>query len=155
MIVVGEHEAGDGYRYLHVPDLTKSTNDALVKRDVGTVATEADVLVYLCDDHSLHWDFLNQLRQTPSGWDAIIPSRWTQHPTLGRIRIPMGDPEYCGGHAGIFRRWVIRARPWTAMPHHRNWDVLASQEQAKLGARWHVVPQIQIEDLEPQAEPWR
>lgn len=161
--------------------MMKNTNDALIKRDCGTVATDADILVYLCDDHGLHWDFLNQLRQVASGpWDAIMPHRYCtvngeeiplnmgQKPALP----PVGNPayskivaqqtwsggvtvDYLAGHAGIFRRSLIQARPWTTMPHDRLWDVLATKEQIELGARFVFVPTIQVEDYEIEGSPWR
>lgn len=156
VIVVGDHCAGERYRYLHVPPLTNTTTDALVKRDVGTLAANCDYLTYLCDDHALHWDFATQVRAfCGATWDVLVPSRWVEHPSSGRIQIPMGEAEgYCGGHGGVFRRWVIEARPWTTMPHHRLWDVLSSQEQLKIGARFVYVPSVAIEDLEPENRPW-
>ena len=159
VLVVGEHHPdGDAYRYLHVPDLTKTTTDALVKRDVGTVATDAQTLVYLSDDHGLAPDFLATLRTAAVEWDVVVPSRWCRGPTGEAIRLNMGATEllpYCGGHAGIFRRWVIQARPWSAMPHDRLWDLLASQIQQELGARFLHVPQVAIEDLTPETSPWK
>ena len=164
VLVVGEHHAdGTAYRYLHVPDLTRTTNDALVKRDVGTVATDARILVYLSDDHGLAPDFLDTLRAVAetSRWDVMIPSRWCRHPASGApIRLNMGAEAsvpvlYCGGHGGIFRRWVIQSCPWTAMPHDRLWDLMASQIQRALGAQFVHVPQVAIEDLTPETEPWK
>ena len=159
VLVVGEHHPdGTAYRYLHVPDLTKTTTDALVKRDVGTVATDARTLVYLSDDHGLAPDFLATLRTVPHGWDVLVPSRWCRGPMGEAIRLNMGATElvpYCGGHAGVFRRWVVQVCPWTAMPHDRLWDLLASQIQQTLGARFVHVPQVAIEDLEPEREPWK
>jgi hypothetical protein len=157
VVVVGEHhENYPHYRYLHVPDMTKSTNDALVKRDVGTLATTSDWILYLSDDHTVGPEFIGQFRYYSWKSDVLIPSRWTRHPTQGLIRIPMGDTEgYCGGHGGVFRRPVVQHRPWTTMPHHRNWDVLASQIQQEHGFRFDVAPQLEIEDMEPEACPWR
>ena len=51
--VVGDFHPGRGYRYLHVPPLTQTTTDALVKRDVGTLATTAPWVFYLSDDHAV------------------------------------------------------------------------------------------------------
>lgn len=157
IVVVGDyHENYPHFRYLHIPDMTHSTNDALVKRDIGTLATRSDWILYLSDDHTVGPEFTIQFRTYPWNADVLIPSRWTQHPTDGRIRIPMGDAEgYCAGHGGIFRRRVIQHRPWTTMPHDRIWDVLDSRIQQEAGARFVVAPQLEIEDMEPEAEPWR
>ena len=42
-----------GVRWLVVEPLLHNTIDALVKRDVGTLATTADWLCYLSDDHAV------------------------------------------------------------------------------------------------------
>lgn len=181
ILVVGEHHAGDGYSYLHVPDMLRTTTDALIKRDVGSLATNADILCYLSDDHGMHWDFLTQLRAIESGpWDAIMPARYCtvageeiplnmgQSPALpsvahpGQAIIVAGQywrngvtVDYLGGHAGVFRRSVIQARPWTTMPHDRVWDVLASKEQMRAGARFVFAPNIKVEDFEIEGKPWQ
>lgn len=181
VLVVGDHHAGEIYKYLYVPDMMKNTNDALIKRDVGTLATSADILVYLSDDHALHWDFLNQLRPLTSGaWDVLMPDRYT---TAGVLTVPLnmgqtpalpscGDPrqaiaiapevwgrgvqvDYLAGHAGVFRRSVVMAQPWTTMKHDRLWDVWATRVQMENGARFVFAPQLKVEDLEPEAQPWR
>lgn len=181
VLVVGAHHPGNGYRYLHVPDMMRNTNDALIKRDVGSLATDADIFVYLSDDHGLHWDFLNQLRTVENGpWDVIMPHRYCtvngeevplnmgQSPALPSVGNPTyskmvaaqtwangATVDYLGGHAGIFRRAVIQARPWTTMPHDRLWDVLASKEQMKMGARFVYVQSVQVEDFEIEGRPWQ
>ena len=156
VLVVGEHHEGDGYRYLHVPKLLGTTTDALIKRDCGSLAAVSDILVYLCDDHSLLPGFCEAIRQAPEqGWDVLVPKRFADHPEHGRIRINNGESEgYCGGHSGVFRRWVIEKRPWTAMPHHRLWDLLASQIQLDLGFTFICNAPLGILDCEPHACPW-
>lgn len=159
VLVVGKHHEGEDYRYLHVPDLTKTTNDALVKRDVGTVATDADILLYLSDDHKVMGPFAQELRALNDeglrAWDVIVPARYTEHPEQGIIRIPNGEREfYCAGHGGVFRRSVIQQFPWTAQQHHRNWDLLISHVHLRAGFTYLPYPRLQIQDLEPQARPW-
>lgn len=168
MIVVGEHHDGEGYRYLRVPDMMRNTNDALVKRDVGTVATDADILVYLSDDHALlnppqepqnSGTWATRLRYSTQLTDVFIPMRFADHPARGRIRIPNGEENitdlYCAGHGGAFRRNVVMARPWASMPHHRNWDLLASRMQREAGYRLAPCGNLSILDLEPEACPWQ
>lgn len=160
VVVVGAHHAGDGYRYLHVPDLTKTTSDALVKRDVGTLAAAGDVLAYFSDDHCAGPLFAQELRafdaEGIAAWDVLIPSRWTQHPDRGRIRIPNGEENfYCAGHGGVFRRRVIVDCPWTAQQHGRNWDLIISHAHLRAGYKYLAYPRLQIDDLEPSAQPWR
>ena len=140
--------------------LLKTTTDALVKRDAGTVATLADTLVYLCDDHALHRDFSRDLRDVlAEPWDVIVPNRYTLVPEESNQRVPLNNGEsgrYCGGHAGVFRRSLIAQLPWTAGPHDRLWDVTMSRAQQALGASFRYYPRlgIAVRDLEPEAKPW-
>jgi hypothetical protein len=156
-VVVGDFREGDGFRYLPVPDITRTTLDALVKRDCGTVATTADVLVYLSDDHALGAGFVSGLRAIVNDqWDVVVPMRWVEHPTRGPIHIPNGAEDcYCAGHAGVFRRSVVQHTPWTAQPHHPNWDVLASQNQMAAGFTFALAPGLAIQDLTPETSPWQ
>lgn len=153
VLVVGEHHAGTGYRYLEVPRLSGTTNDALVKRDVGTLATDCEYLFYLNDDHYPKWR-----EPLPYvAWDVIVPQRWaSQAPTHVPLRINNGEQEgYCGGHGGLFKRSLITKLPWTAGPHHRCWDLLMSKRQQEIGGRFvYHQPCVEIVDVEPNAQPW-
>lgn len=159
IVVVGEYKKGTGYRYLHVPDMMKSTNDALVKRDVGTIAVRSDVILYLSDDHAALPTFAAELRRCMAdavfAWDVLVPNRWADHPEHGRVAIPNGEKElYCGGHGGVFRRRVVMDRPWTAQKHHRNWDLISSHDQLAVGFKFVHYPKLGILDLEPERTPW-
>jgi hypothetical protein len=159
VVVIGTHHTGAGFRYLFVPDLTKTTLDALVKRDVATLATSSDVLVYLADDHALLPGFADVVRgmmEAPgTAWDVLVPARFADHPELGRIRIPNGEEgHYCAGHAGVFRRRVIQGRPWAAQRHDRLWDLYSSHDWLATGVRFLSHPDVQILDLEPENSPW-
>ena len=165
----GLHLAGYCWNeYLKVAPLTRSTTDALVKRDVGTLAVRSDVLVYLCDDHALAPGFGAALRAVlDEPWDVLVPNRCTQMRNsdlqgdppeyMRNIALNNGERDaYCGGHAGVFRRDVITAKPWSAHAHHRNWDALISHEQQARGARfvWSPRAELTVVDLEPEASPW-
>ena len=153
-------EADQGvYRHACVEPFQRTTNDALVRRDVGTLMTKADVLVYLCDDHILGPDFLATLREViDEEWDVVVPNRWVDHDSVGPVQLNNGERDgYCGGHAGVFRRALIESRPWSAHSLSREWDARISFSQRLAGARfvWHPRAGIAIEDIEPGAEPWR
>lgn len=157
LIVAGDYHSGPGYRYLYVPAMTRTTNDALIKRDVGTLATRADVIVYLADDHRLDPEFLLNLktRYYYSDWDVLIPFRYCMRE--GKAA-PLNNGQlegYCGGHAGVYRRVVIEACPWTAGPHHRNWDLIHSRWHQREGFKY-VASEVDlaVEDIEPGARPW-
>ena len=163
----GDHEgvwdAGGNVRYTCVAPLTRSTTDALIKRDVGTLMTACPVVAYLCDDHALAPGFGDALRAVlDEPWDVLVPNRCCTASGMFAATAPMeplnnGEREaYCGGHAGVFRREVVAAKPWSAHAHHRNWDVLVSHEQQARGARfvWSPRAEITVVDLEPENRPW-
>lgn len=157
---VGDGEAGEGYQFLSVPRMTGTTIDALAKRDVGTLATDAEWVCYLADDHAWSGTY-EDMRLLPfADYDIIVPGRWCVSDGQ-RIMLNMGmqrtDPNYpyCAGHGGLFRRSLIQARPWLTMPHHRNWDLLATRIQLGMGARLTTTDWVAIQDLEPQHQPWR
>src|SRR6267378_1306248 len=77
VVVVGNYHSGQGYRHLPVPDITRTTVDAQIKRDIGTAATSSPLIVYLSDDHRLDPFFCLGLRDFPLGSRAIgVPKRF-------------------------------------------------------------------------------
>lgn len=165
IVVVGDWLPRKGERdaYICVEPMLHNTIDALVKRDVGALATTSDILVYLCDDHILNPDFLTTLREVvDEEWDVIVPNRYTRRGDNIAIALNNGERDgYCGGHGGVFRRSIIAARPWSAHSHTRYWDARSSFAMRLAGARfvWHPRASIAIEDIEreinPLAEPWK
>lgn len=158
ILVVGTHHDGPGYRYLHVPSVTGTTVDALIKRDVGALATEADVLVYLADDHALAVGFGEDLKALCANpdWDVAGPSRVTVRDGEA-IRLNMGVGQgYIGGHGIVVRRRALQILPWMAGRHSLVWDVDWSQEAMRRGTRaWAATDGfLVIEDVEPGAQPW-
>ena len=152
VVLVGEHHSGKGYRHLPVPDITRTTVDALIKRDVGTAATESDLLVFLCDDHRLDARFCARLRAFPLGVKSIgVPTRFTVRDHK-RIDLNMGQG-YCGGHAGVFHRMACQLVPFTIAPHHPNWDVLHSHMLIQRGYELVDLTDCLIEDVEGKT-PW-
>ena len=146
------------WRHYHVPALTRTTIDALVKRDVGWIATDTESIMYLSDDHRLGPDFIDTFKADYATlrWDILVPSRFCMR-TSERVALNMGQAEgYCGGHGGIYRRRLLHYCPWSATPHHPNWDVIHTHQHVKSGARLRYAwPDLAIEDIEPGAEPWR
>lgn len=156
VVVVGDYHDGTGYRYLPVPPIAGTTVDALVKRDVGTLATQAPWVFYLCDDHAVRG------YSTPPADPRTIgvPLRYSvdaegvTHPC--NMGLDPNDPNqpYCGGHAGLFSRALIQVHPWTSMSHDRLWDLVNSKFQMSVGAHLEPVP-WRVEDLEPENFPWK
>jgi len=162
-VVVGDYHSGDGWRHLPFRPLTGSTIDALFKRDVGTVATSAEWLFYLCDDHRVHPDFSKDLATFMQDvlvgpHDIIVPARFCER-NGEKIGLNMGWPgylnhSYCGGHGGIFPRAAIQEVPWSLAPWHRNWDFMHSRILQERGYNFHYQSgSLLIEDVGP-GEPW-
>lgn len=158
VIVAGACEPGFGYRHLNIPDITKTTNDALVKRDVGALAAgDVDAVLFLSDDHALDPDFhaIFQERYAGRPWDVLVPSRYTVRDGE-RIYLNVGeDQHYAGGHGAIYRRASLAACPFSAGPWHPNWDVLHSHWQQQCGFLYQYAEKdLAIIDEEKGAQPW-
>ena len=167
VVVVGDatRHPPQGCRWYGVAPLTRTTADALVKRDVGALVTTSDLLVYLCDDHALDSAFLPDLKRiledtgrmkTADQWDVFAPDRWGVKDDAP-IRLNMGAEEgYCGGHACIIWRDAVIRSPWTCGPYDRNWDRTGSEFRQALGQRFGWARgMMKVWDKEPGAEPWR
>lgn len=154
VVVVGPYHSGAGYRHLLVPPITRTTNDALVKRDVGLMATTSEYAVFLCDDHRLDPFFNIALKDSPLSEKRIgVPARIA---TRGPKVIPLNTgykDAYCGGHGMVVHRSAIQEVPFTIAPHHRNWDVLHSQMLTSRGYELVELPDCIIEDVEG-GTPW-
>lgn len=155
VLVVGKFMSGEGYRHLPVPKITGTTVDALIKRDVGTAATESEYLVYLSDDHRLEPGFCDALRENPLGRRTIgVPTRITNRgPAVIYLNMGLQDG-YCGGHGMVIHRSAVQEVPWTIAPHHPNWDVFHSQMLTARGYELVSLPDCVIEDVEENAVPW-
>lgn len=155
VVVVGPYHSGNGYRHLLVPPMTRTTNDALVKRDVGLMATTSEYAVFLCDDHKLDPFFCIALKDKPLGRRSIgVPVRITNRgPKVIYLNTGFKDA-YCGGHAMVVHRTAIQEVPFTVAPHHRNWDVLHSQMLTARGFELVQLDDCIIEDVEENAKPW-
>ena len=164
VVLVGDWEEGpmrrsmyaaQGIRYVHVDPIFRDVRDALYKRDLGTLATTADVLVYINDDHALCSHFGLALRAVLNEpWDVLVPNRFTMR---NNTRVPLNNGErdgYCGGHAAVVRRWVAERTPWLRYAYDSRWvtwDVVASLAEQMYGTRfvWSPRDELAIEDLEP------
>ena len=147
-----------GVRSLMVPPMTRTTCDALVKRDVGWMATSSQHILYLTDDHALDPNFVERYLDRYAfrpDWDILVPARYT-HRDMERVWLNVGrDHSYCGGHAGLFRRVLGCVLPWAATLHHPNWDVIHTKQLVAAGAKLvYAENDLAVVDLEPEAQPW-
>jgi hypothetical protein len=159
ILVVGDRLKvyGDTVRALNVEPLTRTTIDALVKRDVGTVATRSWNLCFLADDHRIGPNFVKHFRERYADreWDLLAPQRFTvRGQQIFNLNVGK-DLHYIGGHCGIYRRSILRQVPWSSSRHHPNWDVWHSHDLVKAGGKLvYSDIDLAIEDIEPGAKPW-
>jgi hypothetical protein len=159
LVVIGDRLRTFGdLRVLNVEPLTRTTIDALVKRDVGFVATTSRFICYLADDHRLGPNFVKHFRERYADrddWDLLAPQRFTvRGQQIFNLNVGK-DLHYIGGHCGIYRRSILRQVPWSASRHHPNWDVWHSHDLVKAGGKLvYTDIDLAIEDIEPGARPW-
>jgi hypothetical protein len=173
------HNAGP-WRHLMIPAFTRTTIDALVKRDVGWAATTTDTVMYLSDDHCLHPGFVKAFQdyEEDESWDIIAPTRFCRppaalplpvpkqkakkgqrkkkEPVQQGVRLNMGEAtRYVAGHGGLYRRRIAKILPWTATIPHANWDVIHTHHLIANGAKLiYAKDDLMIEDIEG-GEPWK
>jgi hypothetical protein len=144
-----------GYR---VAPITRTTVDALIKRDVGWAVTAAHNVCFLCDDHALTGTFVKTFKKeyARKDWDMLAPSRFCMVNADTAVQLNVGkDQQYIGGHCGIYRRDCAAMLPWSATEHHPNWDVIHTHQLAQLGARlMYAGNDLAILDLIPEDRPW-
>jgi hypothetical protein len=158
LVVIGDRLRTFGdLRVLNVEPLTRTTIDALVKRDVGFVATTSRNICYLADDHRLGPNFVKNFREryADKEWDLLAPQRFTvRGQQIFNLNVGK-DLNYIGGHCGIYRREILRKVPWSASRHHPNWDVWHSHDLVKAGGKLvYADIDLSVEDVEPNASPW-
>lgn len=155
IVCVADFHCAGPWRHVMVPAFTKTTLDALIKRDVGWVATTSDTVMYLSDDHRLAPGFVKALHNCEDGdWDVLAPFRFcTKDGHV--IALNMGTAtRYVAGHGGMYRRRCGQILPWTACIPHRNWDVIHTHHLIANGARVAYANEaLAIEDIEG-GTPW-
>jgi hypothetical protein len=161
-----------------VPDQRRNTLDALRRKQVALEESRADTLVYVVDDHYLADGFLDHLTdRLDEDWDILCPWRYTVREgrviplNMGQGGAPDRDRDYVAGHAGVYRRAVLEATPWTEVLEQAldgagdQWpfyDVWGTHLLLDNGARLNYCNEgdgIAVVDIEhylnPEAQPWR
>jgi hypothetical protein len=157
IVCVADFHCAGSWRHIMLPAFTKTTLDALIKRDVGWVATTSNAVMYLSDDHRLHPGFVHAFREEyegDRGWDVLAPARYAMKDGQP-IKLNMGEAtQYVAGHGGIYRRKIASILPWTATIPHPNWDVIHTHHLIANGAEVRYVSEdLLIEDIEGST-PW-
>ena len=183
VIVAGEWEEGEGYTYVPAPSIHFSSDDALHQRQAAFKAAKGDWLVFQHDDHVLEnnygpqgSDFGDLMIKYEWDWphakgDVIIPQRWTRLRNVAGERLPNGEPQelshypesrtvdyfpgYISGHCTIYRREVLEACPWSAVPVRRTWDIAHTRQIRAAGFTIHWSSTLRCWDVELGSQPWK
>jgi hypothetical protein len=155
IVCVADFHCAGPWRHIMIPAFTKTTIDALIKRDVGFVATQSDTVMYLSDDHVLCKGFVQTFRDREDhDWDVLAPARWVRRGEGDWVKLNVGQAtNYCAGHGGLYRRRCGHVLPWTACIPHPNWDVIHSHHLIAQGLTMKYADDLFIEDIEG-GTPW-
>lgn len=164
ILVVGEFEAGEGYRWLDVPSVEHSSiHDGLRKRHLGTLAATGDWIAIQNDDHVFDPQAMARARNYMSYTlsDVVSPARWTRLRHADGERLNGGEPGgrwagagHINGHGCVFRRAVLDECPWDTLPKVFSYDMAMTKRITDAG--FHVVwaEDVRLWDIEQGATPW-
>lgn len=156
IVVVGEFEPGAGYTYVPCPNVRfDNVHDALAQRQAGFAATTGEWVAYIADDHMVTPNTFARARSYMAIGDVVSLNRRT------RMRNGAGEDLNCGaadgyynGHGCVFRRDVLEACPWSAVPRIFSYDVAHSAQIKAAGFHLVYAPDAYVEDVEAGAQPW-
>jgi hypothetical protein len=153
LIIVGEWEDGEGYKYVHVPSKYMDWRDALEQRQTAFEESKGDFVVFQHDDHMLD-PYWSTFRHTWTG-DVIVPQRWTRLRSTKGERLNNGEADhYISGHVARYRRGVINYCPWGDVPAVRVWDIRHTEQILVRGyhIQWNA---FRCWDVEFGSKPWQ
>ena len=144
VIVVGEWEPGEGYKYIPVKSEYYSCVDALAQRHVGAEYARGEWICFQHDDHII--DYLPYIQ---SGADVVVPERWTRLRRGVGERLNNGEDDgYISGHCAFYRREVLLAAPWRDVPKVHTWDEAHTQQILAAGFHIEWVDNFRVWDCE-------
>lgn len=117
ILVVGQFEPGEGYKYVMQDPIFRDRRDALWQRELGARSSTGDIMCFNHDDHAWQGD-INLLR-VPAKWDILVPRRIDKAGGAlnnGRLQ------GYMGGHCLAMRRSLWARVPWTTVDTEW-WDI--------------------------------
>ncbi len=159
VIVVGEWESGEGYRYVPCNSVNYDCTDALEQRQRGFEASTGRLVVFLHDDHIPADDFFQVLREydVSPAWDVLVPIRRALDSEGSVHNLENGRQEgYVMGHCSVLRRAVCERAPWRRVPKVYTWDICATLLWRDANAKILWADDLVVYDLEASlgAKPW-
>ena len=162
IIVAGQFEEGDGYKYVEVEPVFRNRSDGLIQREMGARYAIGDVLVFCHDDHRPGNDFANAIMHWEdepehylSDWDLLIPKR--AHKLTGET-LENGNHEqnpkresYMGAHCLVMKRWLWAEVPWTSVAT-TFWDHSMTRLWKEAGAKLVYADDLIHYDMEAEED---
>ena len=151
LLVVGQWEEGEGWRYIHLPPTTRDRSEALRQREMGLRLSTSPILIFSHDDHMLGEGFIQTVRERYAGddrWDLLVPRR-IHHLTGEELENGRKDG-YMGGHVLVMRRRLCAQVPWDVCVSEY-WDVPMTSLWKEHGEIWWVDDLVHL-DVEVAAE---
>jgi len=157
IIVAGQFESGDGYKYVEVEPVFRNRSDGLIQRELGARHATSDVLVFCHDDHRPDDTFELQLRgyDKVADWDLLIPKRI--HNLTGDL-LENGNHEqnpkresYMGAHCLVMKRWLWAQVPWTSV-ETTFWDHSMTRLWKEAGAKLVYADDLIHYDMEAEED---
>lgn len=151
VLVVGQFEGGDGYRYVEFKPRFRDRRDALWQREMGARVSTGDILVFAHDDHAMGDGFADTLRGMvdDESWDLLCPQR--VHGITGDTLNNGEGNDYMGAHALVMRRWLWAAVPWNSL-NTEYWDTSMTRLWREAGGHIVWTDQLQHIDVEATAD---
>lgn len=117
LIVSGEWECGDGYRYVHCPGPTRTPMDPPAQRQAGAIIANYELMVFLNDDHFVPPEHLDSIweRMREADVGAFV-KRLALKKDSSEQKLETGWPEYVMGHACVMSRKALEVVPWDVVP---------------------------------------
>ena len=161
IIIAGNFESGNKYKYVEVQPVFRNRADALVQRELGARYSTGDVLVFCHDDHRPDEEFfqiLNDWCEDDFGnfgaWDLLIPKR-IHHATdeeLENGNHEHDDREsYMGAHCLVMKRWLWAEVPWTSTGTEY-WDHSMTRLWKQAGAKMIYADDLVHYDMEAEED---
>lgn len=158
VLVVGDFEDGEGYRYIPVPSVERSSIfDSLRKRQIGCAEAKGNWIIVQNDDHLLDPDFVSRMwKYVAADTGVVSPARRTRlRRTAGEALNSGSRDGYINGHTAAYRRDVLQRCPWDNCPRIFSYDVAHTHMIRDAGFDIVFPADVITWDCEYLAEPWR
>jgi hypothetical protein len=146
----------DEYKYVHVEPEHFSWADCIMQRQAGYNVASGDWIIHQHDDHLIDLATMNDIAWSKDYlMDVLSFNRITFARSVAGEELNSGKVDgYVDGHCAAYKRKVLEACPWSAVPKQFTMDQLHTKQI--LDAGFHVAwdEPLWVQDCEYGAQPW-